>query len=194
MNASAPRERRVRRLGAAGAAGALAFLGVQVAMHLLRADLSPIRDYVSDYANGPYGSLFAASALVHGAGNLALAVGLWLAFADTRAGRWGVGLFAVAALGMLVGGAFPTDPAGVSPTTVGMIHRIAASASFLLELVALLLLTAALRGYPAWRSHRSLTRSSSIAAAIALGWLVAAIAAGWPPGLPERVTLAVFLA
>lgn len=162
-------------------------------MHLLRADLSPVADFVSDYANGPYRRLFATSAIVHGVGNLAIAAGLWLVFEGSPSGRWGVGLFGLAALGMVVAGAFPTDAPGASTTVAGATHRGAATVSFVAELVALVLLAPAVRDRLGWRAHAWLTRVLAVLAAYALAWLAAAIAAGWPPGLPERAALVVFL-
>lgn len=185
----------LRWLGGAGAGGASAFLAALVALHLLRAaDLSPVADYVSDYANGPYGGLFTISAIVHGAGNLAMAAGLWLAFKGSRPGRWGVGLFGLAALGMLVAGVFPTDASGAPSTLVGAIHRGAADVAFTVELIAVALLARAFRDRRGWKAHARLTRVVGVLAAASLAWLVAALAVGWPPGLPERATLAVFLA
>lgn len=184
---------RLRWFGGAGASGALMFLAALVALHLLRTDLSPVADYVSDYANGPYGGLFTSTAIVHGAGNLTMAYGLWHAVARSRAGRWGVVLLAVAALGMVVGGAFPTDPPGATSTTVGLIHRVAATVAFPVELVAVGVLVEVFRLRPQWREHARWTRAASVLAAVSLAWFVGALAFGWAPGLPERVTLGVFL-
>jgi hypothetical membrane protein len=185
---------RLRWLGGAGVGGGLAFLGTLVVLHLLRADLDPVANYVSDYANGPHGGLFTVSTITHGAGNLAVAAALWVVFAGSRSGRWGAALLAVSALGMLVVGMFPTDAPGASPTTVGTVHQGAATIAFPVELVAVVLLTPALRVRLSWRVHAQLTRVVSVLAAASLVWLVAAQAAGWPQGLPERATLAVFLA
>lgn len=183
---------RLRWLGAVGTAGALAFLSALVALHLLGTGLSPVADFVSDYANSPYGGLFATTAIVHAVGNLTMSVGLWLAFGNSRAGRWGVGLLAVASMGMLIAGAFPTDAPGAAQTVAGTIHRGAVTISFPLELVALVVLAAALRS-ALWRTHATFTRILSVLAAAALAWFATALAVGWPPGLPERATLAVFL-
>lgn len=181
-------------LGAAGAAGALAFLATLVSLHLLDPGIRVVADYVSDYANGPYGGLFATSVVVHGAGNLAMAAGLWRALGDTRAARQGAVLLGLAAVGLVAGGVFPTDPPESPATWVGVVHRTAASTSFAVELLALVVLVPAFRDRPLWRGHALLTRVLSIPAGLALAWLVVAIAKGWPPGLPERLALAIFLA
>lgn len=186
-------ETRVRALGAVAASGAAAFLGALVALHVLRSDLSPVADFVSDYANGAYGSLFVATGLLHGVGNLALTAGLLYAVGRTRVGRWGVALLAVSSVGLLVGAAFPTDPPGVPATTVGLIHRTSAYLSFPVELVALALFTRVFADRLAWRTHARLTRLTCLLAGAALIWLVVVLSIGGPPGVAERGALAAFL-
>lgn len=184
---------RVRVLGAAAASGAAVFLAALVGLHLLRPDLSTVRDFVSDYANGPYGTLFIVAGLLHGLGNLALTVGLLYTAGETRAGRWGVALLAVSSVGLLTGAAFPTDPPGAPTTTVGLIHRTSAYLSFPVELVALTLFAIVFADRLAWRTHARLTRVTCLLAAVALVWLVVVLSAGGPPGVPERGALAAFL-
>lgn len=184
---------RLRVLGAVAAAAAAAFLGALVSLHLLRSDLSPVADFVSDYANGPHGSLFIGTGIVHGLGNLALAAGLGYVVGGSRPGRWGVVLFGASSVGLLIGAAFPTDPPDVPATTVGLIHRTAAYLSFPIELVALTLLAVVFADRLAWRLHARLTRMVCLLGASALLWLVVALAVGWPAGLPERGALGVFL-
>lgn len=74
------RPRRAARLtrwgGLAGAVGVLAFLGVVTLLHVVRTDLSPLGDLVSEYANGRSSGLFTLGVLAHGAGNLGISGGL----------------------------------------------------------------------------------------------------------------------
>ena len=178
--------------GKFGLVGVLVFWGGQTALHALRTDLSVVNDYVSDYANGPWGPLFTASTLVHGVGNLAIAAGLGYALGSSRAARAGVLLFTVSAWGLFVAAIFPTDPADASQTVTGLVHRVAATGSFAVELVALILLGLAFRADAAWRRFLRLSRTLTVVAAIMLAWLLVAILAEWPPGLPERAALLTF--
>lgn len=197
----APSERWVGLAGVAGLLGVLVFWGTQAALHVLRTDLSVVDDYVSDYANGAWGPLFTVGVLVHGTGNLAIAAGLARALSPIRAlgatrparcARAGVLLFTVAALGLLVAGVFPTDPADAPQTLTGLVHRSAAFGSFAVELVALALLAVALRADAAWRRYVPLSLAITTTAGIMLAWLLVAIGAELPPGLPERAALLSF--
>lgn len=182
----------IRRCGRFGLIGVLVFWGGQTALHVLRTDLSVVNDYVSDYANGSWGPLFTVATLVHGVGNLAIAAGLGYTLGSARVARAGVLLFTVAALGLFVAAIFPTDPADASQTVTGLIHRVAATGSFAVELVALTLLGLAFRANAAWRRYLRLSRTLTLVAAIMLAWLLVAILAEWPPGLPERAALLTF--
>lgn len=185
----------VRSAGIVGVAGAGLFLVALIALHILRPDLGIASDYVSDYANGPYGGLFAAALYAHGLGNLALATGLALEMAPSRRGVTGSILLAVAAVGIVVAATFPTDPAGAVQTMVGRIHGAAATGAFPVEVVALILLGGAFRVRARWSSWRRATWQLAGIAGLALVWLEAAILLGGAPGIPERaalVTLAVW--
>lgn len=182
----------IRRCGIFGLIGVLVFWGGQSALHALRTDLSVVNDYVSDYANGSWAPLFTVATLVHGVGNLAIAAGLGNALGSAPAARAGVLLFTVAALGLFVAAIFPTDQADASQTVTGLMHRVAATGSFAVELVALALLGLAFGADAAWRRYLRLSRTLTVVAAIMLAWLFVAILAEWPPGLPERAALLTF--
>lgn len=194
-------ERWVGISGIAGLVGVLVFWATQAGLHALRTDLSVVNDYVSDYANGRWGLLFTVGILVHGIGNLAIAAGLARALAPARAprvtraarcARAGVLLFTLAALGLLVAGVFPTDPADAPQTATGLVHRSAAFGSFASELIALALLAVAFGADAAWRRYVPLSVAITATAGLTLGWLLVAIGSELPPGLPERAALLSF--
>lgn len=124
------RESLTRWLGSVGVLGAIVFWAALAVLHALRPDLSVLDDYVSDYANGPWGSLFTLAVFAHGAGNVAIAAGLRRDLGRGGVAGLGVLAFAVAAVGFFLAGIFPTDPAGAPPTVTGLVHRSAATASF----------------------------------------------------------------
>lgn len=186
------RDSLTRWLGAVGVLGAIVFWAALAVLHDLRPDLSVLDDYVSDYANGSGGTLFTLAVLAHGAGNVAIAAGLRRDLGRGRVAGLGVLAFAVAAVGFILAGVFPTDPAGASTTVTGWVHRGAVTGSFAVELVALVLLAPVFRARPAWRDHLPLSLSLTVAAAVALLWLVVGIANDWVPGLAERSALAAF--
>lgn len=181
-----------RRCGTVGLIGVLVFWAGQAALHVLRGDLSVVDDYVSDYANGPWGWLFTVATLVHGVGNLAIAAGLGYALRRNRVARAGALLFGLAALGLFVAAIFPTDPAGAPQTLTGLVHRVTAMGSFAVELVALALLGLAFSADAGWRSYLRLSLALTAVAALALAWLLLAIVVDRAPGLPERAALLTF--
>lgn len=181
-----------RAFGVAGALGVLTFWTVLALLHALRADLNVLDTYVSDYANGSWGTLFTLAVFAHGAGNMAIAAALYRKLGRRGLAGLGVLAFGVAAAGFFVAGIFPTDPEGVPRSIPGVVHRGAATGSFAIELTALLVLALAFRVLPAWRDHLRVTVSAAVAAALALAWLVLGISIDWVPGLAERAALGTF--
>lgn len=174
--------------GATGALGAGVFLvGVTVVQVLAGESLSAT--YVSDYANGPFGTPFTVVALVHSASNLLLAAGIWSDARGAKPGRIGAGLFAAAAFGMTVAAIFRTDPTSSTPTGGGLVHDVAVAVAFPMELAALAFLAAHFRTREGWQRYATQTRATAVFVAAVLLWLLADLATGRVPGIPERVAL-----
>jgi len=188
--------RSVRCYGALGLLGLLAFLASLLVLHLNLANtnIDWMRYYVSYLANEPLGWVFTVGALVHGSGNLALTLGLRGALPQGRQRSGVTLLLGLAAVGILLAALFPIDPPNHLPSASGRIHRSAASATFILEFVAMCIFSTAFDRHPYWRRQRPVSRLLSIAAAVALVVLAIAIHRDVAPGLAERVALAVFLA
>jgi len=149
---------------------------------------------VSDFANTRLGWLFVAATTVHGAGNLALASGWGRTFEAGMARAWAILLLAAAATGILVAGLFPIDAAGSPPTWVGLLHRSAVMASFVLELGAIFLFSRLFGAQPDWRSLAATSFALSTVAAVSFMAFLLAGVIDWRQGLAERVALTSFLA
>jgi len=125
--------RDVRRLAAFGAAGILVFVALVAVLHLIDPGRDPISITVSEYVLGPHGWLLSFAALAFGLGMLALALAVAAVLPSPRP-RTGLAALVLAGLGMVVVGAFPTDP--IDPTdprfvtTSGTIHAAAGILSF----------------------------------------------------------------
>ena len=180
--------------GVAGIVGVVAFTSSLITLHLFRPDIDWTRGYVSDFANGPLGSLFIVGAAVHSLGNLALSAGLRRSLGLGALGTAAALLFGLAAVGILAAGLFPTDSDGQARTLAGLAHRVFATASFPIELVALFLVSAAFAANPRWRRRAGLSFAWSAIAAATLVWLFLAVLWNQMPGLAERAALASFLA
>lgn len=188
------RQAGARRLGMFGAIAATLFLVVLIALHVLRPDISSIRDYVSDFANGPYGDVLRAASFVHGIGNVAIAAALWLVVGESPSGRWGAMLFGAAAIGVIVAALFPTDLPGRPSTPSGTTHLVAAFASFAIEAVALFLLARVFKHLPSRNFFAGTTRVLATLGSASLVLLLAFRMAGIAPGLAERSALLAFVA
>lgn len=184
----------MRCLGKFGATAAILFLLTLFALRALRPDISVISNYVSDYANGPFGGFFETASFVHGIGNIAIAAGLWFVVAESQLGRWGVILFWVAAMGVIIAALFSTDPLRAPPTFAGTVHLTAVFASFFMEAVALFLLALAFKSFVLWRSFITTTTILGVFGSISLLLLLVFRGVGVSPGLAERAALLAFMA
>lgn len=176
---------RERVAALAAAVGASAFLATLVGIDLASSERAA-STLVSDMANGPYGTVFTAAVLMHGVANLGLAWVLAGILRPLPLTRIGALLVAIAALGIVTAAVFPTDPPGTDVTPAGSIHLAAASLSFTIEPIALLLLARAVTFAPRW------SRLTTASALLAIGGLVALLwqqRMGLVPGGPERVVL-----
>lgn len=120
-------------LAAAAIAGIVTFVGLVAVLHFVDPDRDPISITVSEYVLGPHGWLLTFAASAFGLGVLALTAAIAAILPSSRP-RVGLTLLGVAGLGMVVVGAFPTDP--VDPThprfvtTAGSIHAVAGILAF----------------------------------------------------------------
>jgi hypothetical membrane protein len=184
--------RVIRALGKAGVVGAIFFLAVFLSLHWLNPSIDVARNYVSEYAIGPYGWIFQLSWLVHGFGNLAIAAGLFL-IASSPIGKAGATLFGLAAMGVLITGTFSTDPLESARTTEGTIHAVTAFAAFPIEAMALLLLAVAFKRQPSLDVLALPTIGAAFLSIASLLWFLLAIASDLGPGLAERASFMTFM-
>lgn len=130
------------------------FAALLLTLHLTESELDPTWHFVSEYALGRTGALMTA-------GFVALAVALLAAVVAlarpvrTVPGRIGLALLVVAAAGLLLAAAFPTDPittpAGAG-TGHGRLHELGAALDY--SPVGMLLVGRALGRTRAGRPHR----------------------------------------
>lgn len=175
--------------GLAGLLGAVAFASSLVVLHSLRPEIDWLRHYVSDFANGRLGWVFVVATALHGLGNLALDAGLRRSLEPGPLRAAAVLLFGLAASGIVVAALVPADAAGSAPTLAGRVHLLAAALSFLLEVLALFLFSAAFARNPAWHIYIGWSFTWSVVATAAVAGLF--LAALWDriPGLAERLAL-----
>lgn len=182
------------------AASALA-LAALAAVHLLRRDVDPARSMISVYALGAHGWVMALCFAA-----LGMASGLlFVTLVPSTAGvlNWmGLACLAVAAVGLVMAGRFPMDPAGTpraQASFAGKMHGLAFAIGVPGMLVAVLLLSVVLRRDPVYAAvplvgFASLTWVS----VIAMFAVMAMVGPAHPPdpggplrfiGLPNRMLM-----
>lgn len=183
-------------LGPLSVYGVLALTGVVapvifIIANLTAAFLSPgykfIRDSISSLALTPLGWVQTIAFMLMGLLIEAFVVGLILSIRGRWGFRLGAGILVFFGFGVLLVGAFHTDPAGGPHTVEGMIHGVVAAAVFWLFPIASLLIAYDLRKELYWKGFFVYT---IIASVIALALLLARV---WLPselswfGLYERI-------
>jgi hypothetical protein len=136
-------------------AAAAAFVVLVVALHLLKPELDPSWHFISEYAIGRNGWMMVLAFL-----SLALSyVSLFVAIRSqlrTIAGRIGLALLLVSALGMTIAAIFTTDPITVSEdavTTEGTLHNLGGTLGIAMPF-AVGLIGWSLARNPAWSSAK----------------------------------------
>jgi hypothetical protein len=108
-----------------------------VLLHVVRRDLSPVRDRISEYANGTYSVVMTASFLTLGVGILALGASLTSVATGRGRSRSVAVALIVAGCGMVISGLYATDPAG-APTSSERIHSLASGVATMALIAAAL--------------------------------------------------------
>ena len=90
-------------------ASVAAFGATLVALHLLRADISPLAQGISHYGNGPYRWLLPVANGVLGVGGLALVLGLASGVAPAGRSLAGLALLGLWGVAQLITAFFPID-------------------------------------------------------------------------------------
>ena len=128
------------------------YLSSVMAAHLLRPDVDPVSEPVSNYAVGPYGFLISIAIFTLGVGSLALTLGLHLGIAPPGRSRVGLLLLALYGVGQLGVAIFSIDAASTQSITTGLIHNIAGNVSFFCFPPAVILLSLGMAKDERWRS------------------------------------------
>ena len=136
-------------------AGAATFVVLLAALHFIKPELDPSWHFISEYAIGEYGWIMVLAFL-----SLALAyASLLVAIRSqlrTIAGRIGLALLLLSALGLTIAAIFTTDPITVSEnavTTEGTLHNLGGTLGIAMPFATALVGWGLARN-PAWSSAR----------------------------------------
>ncbi len=151
-------------------AAPIGFVLLLMLLHLIRPDVSPSWQPISDYALGSNGWIMTLAFLCWGIGPLTLALTLWPRLRGIGT-RIGLSLLLLGTLGPFLAAIFPTDPTGTLPdqmTTGGMIHASAAALADLIVLGGLILSIIHCREGQIWQAWRRAVLGTAILAMLLL--------------------------
>jgi hypothetical membrane protein len=183
----------LRWLALTAAAGLAWFSVSVVALHLLCPAFDPTRRFLSEYVRSPYGGLMTANFLTLSLTALCLSRALFCLHRPKGDLRFSAGLFAIAALCLLLLGLFPSDLQGGTRSPAGIVHDRLSVIPFLLLLTAAAHLIRAVRGDPGWRLLQAATYLLVPLGilGVVIGWVVQG-GISWT-GLVQRMLLAPVL-
>ncbi len=188
---SAP-PRWTRLAGAVALLLALLFLGVAVALQVLRADLQWQQATLSQYLHGHGGLVLRTVYVLLAAAVMALAAGLYAQSPPRARSGVPVLLFGGAALGLCgvaIGDSYLPQRA---PLLAPLVHGLSAQTAFLCATTAMLLQSAWLRGQAAWKGRAGPLLLLAVLAFAAL-WLHVLWRAP-PRGLTQKLAIVLILA
>jgi len=174
----------------AGMIGPLVIITVDLIAAISQAGYNPVSDSISSLALSPMGWLQTIGFLVVGLLVEVFVMGLFLSIRGERGFGFGIGLLICFGFGLLLIGAFRTDPVGSQHTLEGIIHLIVSEAVFIIFPIASLFIALSLRRDLYWKRILVYTiAASSFSLALVIGQL-------WLPGdskwfgLYERILVA----
>ena len=131
------------------------FVLLLAALHIIKPELDPSWHFISEYAIGPYGWLMMLAFLCLALSCVSLLIAI-RSQVPTLAGKMGLVLLLITAVGMTVAGIFPTDPITTdreAMTRTGQLHELGALLD-LMPFAAPLISWSLARHNPAWKSAR----------------------------------------
>jgi Protein of unknown function (DUF998) len=164
----------------------LACFGAMVLLHMVRTDLDPVRQVMSEYANGRFGWFMTAAFYAMGLACVALAVRLGRAIMRSRLSVAVRVLLGLGGLGLILAGVFEVERPAIPDTVNEIIHSDATLTAFTLIITAMLLFAIVCRRDPRWGDFRVIASVLAIVAAAAGAFSPFAGQTTWS-GLAQRV-------
>lgn len=151
---------------------------------------NPVTDSISSLALTPLGWMQTIGFLAMGLLVEIFVAGLFFNIKGVRGFRPSIGLLVLFGFGLLLVGAFRTDPVGAADTIEGTIHSVTAGIVFWIFSIAILLLAPSLRNDSNWKNIFIYTVVAGILAlALAIGLIFLHEKTSWF-GLYERILVA----
>jgi hypothetical protein len=144
----------------------LCFCGVML-LHVVRRNIDPMRQVMSEYANGSHGLIM--TVVFYGFGLTSLALAFRLRRAIDRRGltRMIPALLALAGVSLIASGVFEVERPLVPDTLAEMIHSNASVAAFVMLIASMLLFSLACRSDARWWTFRWVSTALAVGASTA---------------------------
>jgi hypothetical membrane protein len=172
---------------------ALVSFAAMMLLHVLRGDVDPIRQVMSEYANGSHGRVMTVVFYACGVSSVALAVRLRREFDSHWAARLIPVLLALAGLGLILAGIFEVERPSVPDTLEELIHSNASITAFVLLITAMFLLSIVCRTDARWQSYRWASTALAVTAAAAAIATPFSAQTGWSGAVQRVLGLAAAL-
>ena len=138
-----------------------------VLLHVVRTDLDPVRQVMSEYANGRYGFLMTAAFYAIGLSAVVLAMRLGRALPRRPLTVLVRVLLALGGVGLVLAGIFEVERPAVPDTIEEIIHSDATLTAFTLIITAMLLFAAICRRDARWADFKGIALGLAVVAAMA---------------------------
>jgi hypothetical protein len=168
----------------------LCFGGV-VLLHLVRGEISPVRQVMSEYANGSHGLIMTVVFYAFGLSSLALAFRLRRAINRPWAKNLIPVLLGLAGVSLVASGVFEVERPLVPDTLEEIIHSNASVAGFVLLIMTMLLFSVACYSDARWRPFRFKSMLLAVAATAAAVATFLTAQAGWSGAVQRFLGFAV---
>jgi hypothetical protein len=161
------------------------FVVASIAAHLLSTQYNPVRDYIADYALGPFGWIYASAFIAAFIADIALAAAIWFSVPADALSRAGAILLVLVGIMAVIDFFFPTDilaPGELPVTVAGGIHFTAELLGWVLFVIAAFLVSSRLRHDAYFRSWHGLLLGLAWACLVVLVILFVVMVTGLPIG------------
>ncbi len=138
-----------------------------VLLHVVRTDLDPVRQVMSEYANGRYGFVMTAAFYAFGLSAVVLAIRLGRSLARRPLTVFVRVLLALGGVGLILAGIFEVERPAVPDTLEEVIHSDATLTAFTLIITAMLVFAAICRREERWADFQGIALGLALVAALA---------------------------
>lgn len=158
------------------------FIGVLTTLHVIKPEVSPVSQFISEYAIGRFGWLMSLAFILWSAAFFFLFLGLKNKLTGIS-GKTGLACLVISSLGCLLAGIFTTDPVSTAQTSIsGTLHNLGGSLAMAIPLGSVFIAISMFRDPYFFHVRKRILASSILSTA---GFLISAGSLGYMFGQPD---------